>query len=98
MFVAAVQRVLSKDTHVLENSQLHVEAMSPCSPPPFYAGETETERLIVKGLPFGITLSKLSVFLECEAGCGVTGWVLGLKKNSAMLEFEREPGRKISPL
>lgn len=92
--VAAVQCVLSKKKHVLENKRLHVEAMTPHSPPPVYAGETERNRLIVKGLPFGITLEKLSGFVEREARCEVTGWVLGSKKNSAMLEFDGKPGRK----
>lgn len=90
--------MLSEKKYVLSDVPLHVEAMTPHSPPPVYAGETEKKRLIIKGLNFGITLAKLSEFVECEAGCRVTGWVLGLKKSSAMLEFDGEPGRKISIL
>ena len=81
---------------MLECIRLRVEAVTPCSPPPLYVSETERNRLIIKGLPFGITLAKLSEFVDREAGCGVTGWALDSKKKSAMLEFDGEPGRKFS--
>lgn len=83
--------------HNLSKVPLHVEIMNPWSSSsllPAFEDETEQNRLIVKGLYFRITLSKLTEFVETVAGCSVVGWSLSSKQCSAMLEFDGEPDYK----
>lgn len=79
--------------HVLSEVRLHVEIVNPWSSLlPAFEDETEQNRLIVKGLYFRITLSKLTEYVETVAIRRVVGWSLSSNQCSAMLEFDGEPG------
>lgn len=66
--------------------------MKPRGHTPAFDNEVEQNRLIVKGLPFGISLSELSKYIESVSKYRVVGWVLSSKPSTAMLEFDGEPG------
>lgn len=80
--------------HFLYDVPLHVEMMKPrgSHPPAFDNEEVERNRLIIKGLPLGVTLSELSNYIESVSKYRVVGWVLSSKPSTAMLEFDGEPG------
>lgn len=96
VFIVDAQNVMEKGKtsgHNLSKVLLHVEIMNPWSSLlPAFEDETEQNRLIVRGLYFRITLSKLTEYVETVAGCNVVGWSLSSKQCSAMLEFDAEPG------
>lgn len=81
---------------MLYDVPLHVEMMKPRSCPPAFDNEVERNRLIVKGLPLGVTLSELSKYIESVSKYRVVGWVLSSKPSTAMLEFDGEPGTWLS--
>lgn len=76
---------------VLNDKQLHVEAMIVRRPPPMYFRDVEKNRLMIKKLPNEITLDSLSKYLEKASDCRLSGWILGNKHSTVMLEFEGEP-------
>lgn len=93
VFTSAVaQRVLRHKPLKLESATLEVKPLLPLPPPPMIQGLTESELLLMTGLPPEADAEMVTAFVEPAAQCRLRDIVFSTQPGIAMLKFHGMPG------
>lgn len=94
-FFSEAKKVLSRQTHVLENAYLRVRAMEPAPPCTLFMGPAEDKLLLVKHMPESFRLADLKKYMSGATqykSCQIAAWNSAGKKGQGVMEFDRTPG------